>query len=258
MPDELVRSWQASDDLALFEEFHRTGRRRLRNELVERHMGLAVHIAKRFQHNSRDDVEQVAMMALVKAVDRFDPTLGFAFSSFAGRTIEGEIKRHFRDATWAVKVPRSAQELHLAVRRARDELSAALARSPSVAEVADHLGVDRDDVLTGLVAAEARSVGTLDTPSSSGENDRSADTQAALGVADSGFDHLDNELTVERALHGLAERDRDIVRMHFYDGLSQADIAERIGMSQMHVSRLLRRAIDTMRSQMADATDNDN
>jgi RNA polymerase sigma-B factor len=252
MADDLLRDDQALDDLALFEEFHRTGRRRLRNELVERHIGLAIHIAKRFQHNSRDDVEQVAMMALVKAVDRFDPTLGFAFSSFAGRTIEGEIKRHFRDATWAVKVPRSAQELHLAVRRSRDELSAKLGRSPSVAEVADHLGVDRDDVLTGLVAAEARSVGTLDPPGS-GDGERTADTQAVLGVTDSGFDHLDNELMVERALQGLAERERDIVRMHFYEGLSQAEIAERIGMSQMHVSRLLRRAIDTMRSQLADA-----
>ncbi len=253
MADDLARHQQAPDDLALFEEFHRTGRRRLRNELVERHIGLAIHIAKRFQHNSREDVEQVAMMALVKAVDRFDPTLGFAFSSFAGRTIEGEIKRHFRDATWAVKVPRSAQELHLAVRRSRDELSAKLGRSPSVAEVADHLGIDRDDVLTGLVAAEARSVGSLDPPSNAGDDQRTTDTQAVLGVADSGFEHLDNELTVERALSGLADREREIVRMHFYEGLSQADIAEQIGMSQMHVSRLLRRAIDTMRSQLADA-----
>lgn len=243
----------ADADLALFEEFHRTGRRRLRNELVERHIGLAIHIAKRYQHHSRDDVEQVAMLALVKAVDRFDPSLGFAFSSFAGRTIEGEIKRHFRDATWAVKVPRSAQELHLAVRRSRDELSAKLGRSPSVAEVAAHLGIDRDDVLTGLVASEARSVGSLDPPSSAGDDDRSADSRAALGVADAGFEHLDTALTVERALEVLPEREREIVRLHFYEGKSQSDIAEQVGLSQMHVSRLLRRAIDTMRSQLVDA-----
>lgn len=240
------------DEQALFEEFHRTGRRRLRNALVERHIGLAVHIAKRYQHHSRDDVEQVAMMALVKAVDRFDPTLGFAFSSFAGRTIEGEIKRHFRDATWAVRVPRSAQELHLAVRRGSDELSAKLGRSPSVEEVAEHLGIDRDDVLTGLVATAARTVGSLDPPSTGGDDERSADSRAVLGMSEPGFEHLDTALTVERALEVLPEREREIVRLHFYDGMSQSEIAEQVGMSQMHVSRLLRRAIDTMRAQLVD------
>ncbi len=240
----------ADDDLELFEEFRRTGRRRLRNELVERHLGLAVHIAKRFQVRSRDDVEQVAMVGLVKAVDRFDPSLGFAFSSFAGRTIEGEIKRHFRDATWAVKVPRSAQELHLAVRRGRDDLSARLGRSPSVDELAEHLAIDRDDVLTGLVAAEARSVGSLDPAASGSDDDRAVDTQAVLGVDDTGFDDLDNELVVSDALAALPEREREIVRLRFYEQLSQADIAERVGVSQMHVSRLLRGAIDTMRARL--------
>ena len=132
------------DDDELFAEFQRNPRRSVRNKIVERHLGLAVHIARRFSPSTigDEDLQQVAMLALVKAVDRFDPTIGSAFSAFAGRTIEGEIKRHFRDKTWSVRVPRSAKELHLAVRRANDELTQALGRSPSVPEVAEHLGIE--------------------------------------------------------------------------------------------------------------------
>ena len=125
----------AAEEDALFVEFRRTGSRRLRNELVERHMGLAAHVARRFGRRgpSDDDLRQVAFLALVKAVDRFEPDRNVAFSTFAGRTIEGEIKRHFRDHTWTVRVPRSAKEIHLRLRRATDELTQRLGRSPTVA-----------------------------------------------------------------------------------------------------------------------------
>jgi RNA polymerase sigma-B factor len=235
-----------NDQLDRFVEFRRSGRRRLRNRIVEEHMGLAVHIAKRFNSGAGrdDDIEQVAMLALVKAVDRFDPEMGVPFSAFAGRTIEGEIKRHFRDATWALKVPRGAKELHVAVRRANDQLSGKLGRSPSVDEVAEYLDIDRDDVITGLSAGTARRVGTVDPgPDDDGASDRSA----AIAVGERGFGDVENETVVEQLITRLPEREQQIVRLRFYDELSQSEIAERVGVSQMHVSRLLRKAFDILR-----------
>jgi RNA polymerase sigma-B factor len=236
-----------TDSGDLFDELRRSGRRSVRNRIVEQHMGLAVHIAKRYNaaRGRDDDIEQVAMLALVKAVDRFDPTIGVPFSSFAGRTIEGEIKRHFRDATWSVKVPRGAKELHLAVRRANEELSARLGRSPSVDEVAARLEIDRDDVITGLAAGQARRVGTIDP--GPGEDDAAADRRAVAGDAESGFDAVENEAVIDDLLGRLPEREREIVRLRFYDDLSQSEIAEAVGVSQMHVSRLLRKAFELMR-----------
>ena len=235
------------DDDELFAEFQRNPRRSVRNKIVERHLGLAVHIARRFSPSTigDEDLQQVAMLALVKAVDRFDPTIGSAFSAFAGRTIEGEIKRHFRDKTWSVRVPRSAKELHLAVRRANDELTQALGRSPSVPEVAEHLGIGRDDVITGLSAAAARSVGSIDA--STTDDDTAIDRREAIADVETGFAKTDDERVVEMLLEKLPEREREIVRLRFYEDLSQAEIAERCGISQMHVSRLLRRSFDQMR-----------
>src|SRR3954465_9566784 len=145
------------DDLELFVEFANTRGRATRNRLVERHMGLAAHIAKRFSRpgGAEEDLRQVAMLGLVKAVDRFDPNFGVPFAAFAGSTIEGELKRHFRDHGWAVPVPRAAKQLHLIVRRAADELVQSNGRSPSVAEIAEHVGLDREDVLRGLSASAA-------------------------------------------------------------------------------------------------------
>jgi RNA polymerase sigma-B factor len=240
------------DALEPFRELKRTGRRRLRNEIVEEHMGLAVHIAKRYAATShRDaDLEQVAMLALVKSVDRFDPDYGVPFASFAGRTIEGELKRHFRDATWAVKVPRSAKDLHLAVRRATEQLSAQLGHSPSVDEVASYLELPRDDVITGLAVNEARSVGSIDP--APGSDDRASDRLVAMSETDRGFRDVENESVVEELLATLPEREREIVRLRFYEELSQSEIAERVGVSQMHVSRLLRSSFEAMRASMHD------
>ena len=237
----------ATDAEHLFEEYRRTGRRSTRNEIVEAHMGLAIHIARRFDGRTRrdGDIEQVAMLALVKAVDRFDPSLGVPFVAFAGRTIEGEIKRYFRDATWAMKVPRGAKELHLAVRKGVDELSAALGRSPTVDEVAEHLGVPRDDVITGLAAGEARSIGSIDP----GPDDGAGTTDRAASTHEAGYDAIDNDDTVQALLATLPERERTIVQLRFYDELSQSEIAARVGVSQMHVSRLLRAALERLREQ---------
>ncbi|MEZ5215468.1 MAG: SigB/SigF/SigG family RNA polymerase sigma factor [Ilumatobacteraceae bacterium] len=236
-------------DLELFRTFVAGRSRRVRNQLVERHMGLAAHVARRYSRPGvgDDDLRQVAMLGLVKAVDRFDPEHGAAFAAFAGRTIEGEIKRYFRDRSWSVRVPRGAKELHLLVRRATDELSHRLGRAPTVEELAGHLGVERDDVLRGIAAGAAYRASSLD--GSAGDDDEAtpSDRRGALATSEEGYEHTINEQLVEMLLEHLPEREREIVRLRFYEEKSQSEIAEVVGVSQMHVSRLLRKSFEIMR-----------
>lgn len=241
------------DDLELFKEFARSKQRRIRNQLVERHMGLAAHISKRYTRAERrdEDLRQVAMIGLVKAVDRFDPDYGTAFSTFAGQTIEGELKRHFRDATWTVKVPRSAKELHLLVRHAATQLEQRNGESPSVETLARYLEIERDEVLRGLAASAASSVSTID--SSSDDDGAPSDRQAFLSSDDASFEHADNVHVLSQLIRDLPERQQEIIRLRFFEERSQAEIADLIGVSQMHVSRLLKRSFETMRQVMSDA-----
>lgn len=243
------------DDLELFREFNSSKDRSTRNRLVERHMGLAAHIANRFRRSggSDDDLRQVAMVGLVKAVDRFDPDYGAAFSAFAGRTIEGELKRYFRDRSWVVRVPRGAKELHLLVRRASEELAQRSGRSPSIDEIAVHLQVDRDDVLRGLSATAAYNVGTLDGGGSGDDNEIGSDRQRLLAEEDDGYVATDNRELIGELLGRLPDREREIVRLRFFERKSQSEIAEMVGISQMHVSRLLRRSFEQMRGWLEDA-----
>ncbi|HEY7626614.1 MAG TPA: SigB/SigF/SigG family RNA polymerase sigma factor [Ilumatobacteraceae bacterium] len=243
------------DDLDLFVEFAATRHRSIRNRLVERHMGLAAHIAKRFSRSggTEDDLRQVAMLGLVKAVDRFDPEFGVPFAAFAGSTIEGELKRHFRDHSWSVRVPRSAKELHLLVRRAADELVQTSGRSPSVDEIAAFLGVERDDVLRGLSVSAAARVSSLNSSGGDASSDTPIDRIGALATEDAGFEHAMQSDIVERLLARLPERERTIVKLRFYDQLSQAEIAAQVGVSQMQVSRLLRASFERMRGWLSDA-----
>jgi RNA polymerase sigma-B factor len=240
------------DDLELFFEFVETRQRSVRNRLVERHMGLAAHIAKRFSRPgvTDDDLRQVAMLGLVKAVDRFDPAYGVPFAAFAGSTIEGELKRHFRDLSWVVRVPRSAKELHLLVRRATDELVQKSGRSPSVDEIAEHLEVEREDVLRGLAASSAYHVGTLQAGGNHGDAETPLDRIDVLSSEETGFDRaLDADL-VSRLLAQLPEREQHIVRLRFYEQQSQEQIAAAVGVSQMQVSRLLRGSFEKLREWM--------
>lgn len=242
------------DDLELFRRFAQTRDRATRNRLVERHMGLAAHIARRYGRSggTEDDLRQVAMLGLVKAVDRFDPEFGVGFAAFAGTTIEGELKRHFRDKTWTVRVPRAAKELHLLVRRAAEELQQRDGRSPGVDELAAHLGIERDDVLRGLAASAAYRVGGLEAPSDGDEGGSSADRSSALSVDEVGYDHAVDRRVVDDLLRRLPAREREIVRLRFYEQQSQSEIAAVVGVSQMHVSRLLRRAFEQMREWMSE------
>lgn len=236
----------------LFNAYAASGRRRDRNRLVEAHIGFARHVAARYANRGvpDEDLHQVALLALVKAVDRYDPENGAAFTSFAGRTIEGEIKRYFRDATWAVRVPRSTKELHLLVRRATDELSAATGRSPTVSEVARHLEIETDQVVEALGAAAAFSSSSLDE--SSDEDGRRTSASARFASHDEHLEAAPDRMLIERLLGELPERERRIVELRYFETMTQSEIAEIVGVSQMHVSRLLRRAVTLMRQLAGD------
>ena len=221
-----------------------------RDELVRRFMPLAAQLARRYA-NSReplDDLLQVASLGLVTAVDRYEAGRGYAFSSFAVPTILGELKRHFRDVGWAVHVPRALQELTLRARSEVDELTRKLGRSPTHAEVADSLGEPVESVIEALEAATAHQAVSLDAPRRSGDSDE-GDTawHEHLGMEEEGYDRAEWRGALKRGIDALPERDRLIVSLRFDEELTQSEIAERIGVSQMHVSRLLRRALERLR-----------
>ncbi len=213
-------------------------------------MGLAHHIARRFSRGGdTEDLEQVALMALVKAVERFDPGRGFAFSTFAGRTIEGELKRYFRDRTWKMRVPRSIKDLRVSVRSTSGELTNSLGRAPTIKEIAAHLEVEPELVVEALGADAARNTESIDAApaGSDGDNPRVTPELATPG----GFSAVEDRDEFEYLLDHLPTREREIVRLRFTERLSQQAIAERVGLSQMHVSRLLRKSLSTMREVLA-------
>ena len=220
-----------------------------RDRIVEQYLPLAEKLARRYRHTSEplDDLIQVARIGLVKAADRFDPGRGLAFSTFAVPTIIGELRRHFRDHTWAVKPPRDLQELCLSVRRTREYLYQELGHEPTARDVAERLGRTPEDVIEALEAGDAHSPTSLDTPRS----DEDAEGRALVDVvADPGRDLARSEDGVALAQlgAGLDDREREVVRLRFQEDLIQRKIAERVGCSQMHVSRILRDALAHMRA----------
>lgn len=235
--------------LQLFEELAETGSIEVRNELVESYAPLAEFFANRYRRRSGDDedIRQVAQLALVKAVDRFDPSLGVQFSTFAGKTIDGELKRYFRDRTWSVRVPRSLQETAVEIRRLADEMATEHGRPPTVPELAERSGHDVDVVLRALDVQSARTAGSIDQPIGGSSDEGAASVAATLGGEDDNFDRTEIKLSMRRLLENLDERDRQIVEMRFYEELTQQEIADRMGISQMHVSRLLRAALAQLR-----------
>jgi RNA polymerase sigma-B factor len=220
-----------------------------RDLLVERFLPLARRLAARYQRPEEpfDDVFQVACFGLVKAVDRFDLDRGVAFSSYAVPTIMGEIKRYFRDRTWAVRVPRDLQEMALRVDRVVVELTRELGRQPSVPEVAAAVGAEHEAVLEALEASAAYRATSLETPR--GGEGEAGDTLAdGVGAPDDGFARAEDRALLERLMRNLTDREREVVRMRFEEDLTQAEIGELIGVSQMQVSRILRRALARLRA----------
>lgn len=237
---------------AWFEEYRRTGARAVRNRLVEVHLQLADYHVARFARSSGvavDDLRQTALMAVLHAVERFDPTKGASFRTFASRTIEGELKRYLRDRTWSVRPPRRSQELHLRLRRVGEELSQRLGRPPTVAELADEAGVRSEAVLEAIEAGQARSATGLDAPGRSGTEDSSL--SRLLGAIDPGYSAVDERQELDAALAGLDDRERQVLRLRYMEELSQPEIAERIGVSQSYVSRLLRTSLARLRDELA-------
>jgi RNA polymerase sigma-B factor len=235
---------------ARFADYRRTHDRELRNELVEAHVRLAEFLARRFQHRGEplDDLRQVALVGLLKAVERFEPERGLQFSSFATPTIIGELKRHFRDKGWAVRVPRRIQELHLELDQTVATLTQELRRPPSTADIAARAGAWEEDVLEAMEASSLYRLPSIDAARSDGET-RAAD--ARLGVDDEEFDAVDDRVAVRELLSVLPARERRIVYLRFFEGRTQLEIAADVGISQMHVSRLLTKSIETLGEQRA-------
>jgi RNA polymerase sigma-B factor len=227
-----------------FVRYRETDDRAVRNELVEEHRWLAQHCARRFARKGEpmDDLMQVAMVGVLKAVERFDPAYGVVFTTFAMPTVMGELRRHFRDKTWSVHVPRRAKELYQSVSGVAEELSQTLMRSPTVPEIAQRAGTTVEDALEALeVRASYRGVPLAPA----GEDERT--DGPAFGRQDHGYDATDARLTVGRLLETLPDRDRRIVEMRYMGGMTQTEIADEVGVSQVQVSRLLRAALDRMR-----------
>jgi len=235
----------AGEDLARFRAYRDSPTPEGRNGLVSAHLGLARSLARRFVGRGEplDDLEQVAFEGLVKAVERFDPDRGSSFAAFAVPTVVGEIKRHFRDHTWATKVPRGAKELSTRITASTEALSKQLHRTPTVAELAEALGVSDDVVIEALEARAAYRPGSLSAPVDREDGRTLGDS---LPIDDTGYAGVEARLTVEGLLATLPDRERRILELRYYEELSQDQIAKQVGISQMHVSRLLRRVSDVL------------
>ena len=240
---------RAREDRELLVRFARDRNGIEREQLVERFLPLARQLARRYQRADEpfDDLLQVASLGLVKAIDRFDPDRDVAFSSYAVPTILGEIKRYFRDRTWAVRVPRDLQELALRVDRAVGELNNELQRQPSVQEIAERVQSTEEEVLEALEAGAAYRASSLEAPrpSESGTTETVGD---AFGQVETGYQLAEDRATLERLLRTVTPREREVLRLRFEQDMTQAEIGEQIGVSQMQVSRIIRQAIGRLRA----------
>jgi RNA polymerase sigma-B factor len=227
-------------------------RQRARDALVTLHLPLVQFLARRFRDRGEplEDLVQVGTIGLIKAVDRFDPERGVEFSTYATPTIVGEIKRHFRDKGWAIRVPRRLQELRLSIGQATAELSQRTGRSPTIAELAAHLEVSEDEVIEGLEGSQAYSTSSLDAPL--GDDDDAPLLADRLGGDDPDLESIEYRESLKPLLAALPSRERRILALRFFHGMTQSEIAAEVGVSQMHVSRLLAKSLATLRAGLAD------
>lgn len=229
-----------------FVEYRRTGDPAIRDELAEAHLRLAHHLARRFANRGvpLDDLRQVAAVGLLKSIERFEPERGLEFSTFATPTIVGELKRHFRDKGWSVRVPRRVQELHIRINQLVSELTNANGQSPTIAELAQAARASEEEVLEAMEASQAYRTTSIDAPTP-GDDGQAMVSQ--LGEEESGLFHTENRMLVERLVESLAPREKLMVQLRFYEEMTQSEIADRLGISQMHVSRLLARCLEQFR-----------
>jgi RNA polymerase sigma-B factor len=239
------------NDLNALLEAYRAGDTSARDRIVERYLPLVRSLASRYSGRGEafEDLVQVGSIGLLLAIDRFDTERGVQFATYAVPTIVGEIQRHFRDRTWALHVPRRMKELSLRLTRTIESATADLGRAPTIAELAELTGIDEDEVVEALETYHAYSARSLSQPlgtDASGEETM----QDVLGAEEMGYEEVEDGALVEAGMAALDERERLIVQLRFFDGLTQSEIAARVGISQMHVSRLLRRALVTMQGRL--------
>lgn len=232
---------------------HHPSRAALREKAIEAWLPLAQHLARRYSGRGEpiDDLAQTAAIGLIKAVDKYDPSRGVDFAGYAIPTIIGELKRHFRDRTWDIRVPRRLQELCLSISEANSILLQTLGRSPTVADIAAHLALTEEEVLEGLEGARAYNAVSLSTPTGDGE--RATKLGDMIGAEDGEYELAELRVALGPALASLDRREQRILTLRFYGNLTQSQIAGQIGVSQMHVSRLLARALSKLRGQLAEA-----
>jgi RNA polymerase sigma-B factor len=244
-----MKAKRMDDSRALFARWQRGRDAAAREALVRRYMPLARGLARRYGRSSEpfEDLLQVASLGLLKALDRYDAERGHAFASFAVPTILGEMRRYFRDSGWAVHVPRGAQERALKVRDAQERLANELGRAPTAGQLAEYLELDFEDVVDSLQAIQAYETLSLDAPRPRADGEPVAYGET-LGHDDERFELVELDATVTAALGHIAPREREILRMRFVEDLTQTEIAERVGISQMQVSRLLRRSLEQLRA----------
>ncbi len=237
-------AWDKDRTRELFRRYKEEGDSEARDQLIVSHLNLVRFLASKFKNRgeSLEDLIQVGTIGLIKAIDRFDPERGLEFTTYATPTIMGEIKRHFRDKGWSVRVPRRLQELSAKVNQATDELTNQLQRSPSVAEIAEHLGSTVDEVLEAMESSSAYSSVPLEG-GGSGEDDEAPSVIDHYATEDPDLAASDDRIVLEQAIADFSPREQEVVKMRFDEGLTQVEIAERLGISQVQVSRLLRRTL---------------
>lgn len=245
-----MSTYSREDTTLLFTELKRTGDPSYRDQLAQLHLPLVEYLAKRFKDRGEplDDLVQVGSVGLLKAIDRFDLDRGVQFSTYATPTIVGELKRYFRDKGWAVRVPRRLQELSLRLNKVIAQLTQDLGRSPTISEIAEMAGVDEDAVLEALESGQAYSTTSLDAPS--GDDDDAPLRVDRMGEVDFRLENLEYFASLAPLIEQLAERERTILYLRFFKGMTQSKIAEHVGISQMHVSRLLTRILEFLREGM--------
>jgi RNA polymerase sigma-B factor len=253
-----VQAGESSDADQLLEVYASTRDPAVRDQILEAYLPLSYHLAQRFRNRGEpmDDLAQVAALAMVKAIERFDPDRGVRFSTFAVPTIVGELKRHFRDRVWAVRVPRRLKDLRVTMAAEISDLGQVLGRSPTIAEIAERLGVSEEEVIEVVEAGAAFRTESLTPVALDGSDDAADDAgwvAAALAVHDRSADLVDDHDELRRLLDALPERERTIVYLRFFEGLTQSQIATQVGVSQMHVSRLLQRSLIKLREAAREA-----
>ena len=237
-------AWDKEKTRELFRRFKEEGDMDAREKLVMSHLNLVRFIANKFKNRGEpiDDLVQVGYLGLLKAIDRFDPARGLEFTTFATPTIMGEIKRHFRDKGWSVRVPRRLQELSAKVNQATDTLTSQLQRSPTIAEIAEYLDATVDEVLEAMESSSAYSSVSLEAPSGM-EDDDAPSVIDRYATEDEKLAFTDDRIIIEEALASFSPREREVIEMRFLQGMTQIEIAEKLGISQVQVSRLLRRTL---------------